>query len=52
MDQIYTFVLNYVFYHFDGLKFKGPDFCQEELHILIKMSKMEKNYSQALRIIT
>ena len=39
MDQIYTFLLNYVYYHFDGHKFRGPNFCLEELHILLRLSK-------------
>ena len=50
MDQVYSFLLNYIRCHFDGLKFRGNDFCKEEMHALIKLAKIDKNYSLALRI--
>lgn len=50
MDQLYTFVLNYIYYHFDALKFRGPHFSIEEMLALIELSKNQRNYSSALRI--
>lgn len=49
-ETIYTFLINYVFWHFDSLTFKGHHFSVEELLILIKASKKIGNFSQALRI--
>lgn len=42
--------MNYVFWHFDSLIFKGPNFCPDELLVLIRASKKIGNYSEALRI--
>lgn len=43
-------MFNYVFWHFDGLKFKGLCFSTEEMLILIKASKKISNYAQSLRV--
>lgn len=50
-EAIYTFLLNYVFWHYGNLKFKGKDFCKEELAIMIKVCKKVGNFSEALRIV-
>jgi|688.fasta_scaffold310166_1 hypothetical protein len=44
-ETIYTFLINYVFWNFDRVIFKGPSFSAEELLILIKASKKVGNYS-------
>lgn len=52
MDIVYTFLLNYVFWYFDSLIFKGPCFSREELLALIRASKKVGNYLEALKIIS
>ena len=52
LDQIYSVLLNYIYLHFEGLKLRGNDLCAEELKAMIKVCKIEKKFSLALRFTT